>query len=130
MDECAREATLEAMQQNNIRPFDDARAEFKIESISILPMMKKAKKKKGKRKQNTKTEEANRLVKEEPKWLTFETMKEAIDAGWKPGQTFSFIARNVKGQKLLDQSVVGAKAIGAGGSSIDLNNMMVDSDDL
>lgn len=49
---------------------------------------------------------------------------------FKPGQTFSFIARNVKGQKLLDQSVVGAKAIGAGGSSIDLNNMMVDSDDL
>ena len=24
MDECAREAILEAMQQNNIRPFDDA----------------------------------------------------------------------------------------------------------
>ena len=45
--------------------------------------MKKAKKKKGKRKQNTKREEGNRLVIEEQKWLTFETMKEAIDAGWK-----------------------------------------------
>jgi len=130
MDECAREATLEAMQQNNVRPFEDARAEFKIESISIFPRKKGAKKKKGKRKKTTKTIEVEAAVEEEPKWITFETMKEAIDAGWKPGQTFSFIARNVKGQKLLDQSVVGAKAIGAGGSSIDLNNMMVDSNDL
>jgi len=130
MDECAREATLEAMQQNNVRPFEDARAEFKIESISIFPPKKRAKKKKGKRKKNTNAAEAGTAIEEEPKWITFETMKEAISAGWKPGQTFSFIARNVKGQKLLDQSVVGAKAIGAGGSSIDLNNMMVDSDDL
>jgi len=132
MDECAREATLEAMQQNNVRPFDDARAEFKIESISILPPKKKIKKKKGKRKQSPKSVEADTVVvaEEESKWVTVDTLKEAINAGWKPGQTFSFIATNVKGQKLLDQSVVGAKAIGAGGSGLDLNNMIVDKDDL
>lgn len=132
MDECAREATLEAMQQNNVRPFDDARAEFKIGSISILPPKKKAKKKKGKRKKTNKVAEENTVVvtEEEPTWITFDTMKEAIDAGWKPGQSFSFIATNVKGQKLLDQSVIGAKAIGAGGSGLDLNNMMVDNNDL
>ena len=33
-------------------------------------------------------------------WKTYPTMKEAIDAGWKPGQSFSFIAKNVRGQKV------------------------------
>ena len=85
MDECAREATLEAMQQNNVRPFDDARAEFKIESISILPPKKKIKKKKGKRKQSPKSVEADTVVvaEEESKWVTVDTLKEAINAGWK-----------------------------------------------
>merc|ERR1711957_213310 len=129
MDECAREATLEAMQQNNIRPFEDTRSTFEITSISILPPKKKKKKKKGKRKKNTEILEGAEIIEKEPEWLMFDTMKEAINAGWKPGQTFSFIASNVKGQKVLDQNVVGAKAIGAG-SGLDLNNMIVDVEDL
>ncbi len=85
MDECAREATLEALQQNNIRPFDDARMEMTFNTISILPPKKKAKKKKkGKRKKQTQTE-TNEVVavQEEPQWVAFESMKEAISAGWK-----------------------------------------------
>jgi hypothetical protein len=40
-------------------------------------------------------------------------MKEAIDAGWKPGQSFSFQAKNCKGQKVLDESkVTGAQPLG------------------
>lgn len=130
MDECAREATLEAMQQNNIRPFEDTRETFKITSISISPPKKKTKKKKGKRKKNTDILEGGTVIGKEPEWATFDSMKEAIAAGWKPGQTFSFTASNVKGQKVLDQNLVGAKAIGAGGSGLDLNNMIVDIDDL
>ena len=84
MDECAREATLEAMSQNNIKPFDEARNEFEIDTISILPPKKKGKKKRKKRKKQANAEDAEDVpVPEEPKWVTFETMKEAIDAGWK-----------------------------------------------
>ena len=80
MDECAREATLEALQQNNIRPFDDARMEFEFDSISIVPPKKKGKKKGKKKKQDALGENEEM---EEPNWLVFETMKEAINAGWK-----------------------------------------------
>lgn len=87
MDECAREATLEAMQQNNIRPFDDARSEFEITNVSIPPpLKKKKKKKKSRKKQKATTVEAApgpSVVEEEPVWLTFDDMKGAIDAGWK-----------------------------------------------
>ena len=39
-----------------------------------------------------------------------------------PGQSFSFIARNVKGQKLNDQDVSEAEALGARGSALgDIN---------
>ena len=83
IDECAREATLEAMQQNNIRPFDDARNDFEFDSISIMPPNKKKKKKKKKKKGAA--VEAVEAPEEpaEPQWLTFETFKEAINAGWK-----------------------------------------------
>jgi hypothetical protein len=82
MDECAREATLEAMSQNNIRPFDDVRTEMKFSSISILPAKKKSKKKKKKK---NKIDGATAIPeeKEEDLWKLFETMKEAISAGWK-----------------------------------------------
>lgn len=82
MDECAREATLEAMSQNNIRPFDDVRTEMKFSSISILPAKKKSKKKKKKK---NKIDGATAIPeeKEEDLWKSFETMKEAISAGWK-----------------------------------------------
>lgn len=89
MDECAREATLEAMQQNNIRPFDDARSMFEIADVSIPPPQKKRKKKKKSKKKKKKSAEATtdpeqaEVVEPEPEWLTFDDMKGAIDAGWK-----------------------------------------------
>jgi hypothetical protein len=84
MDEVAREATMEAMQQNNIRPFDDARSSFEIANISIPPPpVKKSKTKKKKRKTEWASEEELPVVEEPPAWLTFDNMKEAIDAGWK-----------------------------------------------
>lgn len=94
MDECAREATLEALQQNNIRPFDDARMEFEFDSISILPPKKKGKKKGKKKKKGAVVEE--KVEVEEPNWLVFETMKEAIDAGWKVSYTIYHIRCNIK----------------------------------
>ena len=120
MDECARETVLEAMQQNNIRAFTDARNEFLIEDVSIPPPVKTGKKKKkkgGRKKKNAEMDSATTpeepVVVEEPKWTTYETMKEAIDSGWKPGQSFSFVAKNVKGQKVLGESdVKGAQPLG------------------
>ena len=85
MDECAREATLEALQQNNIKPFDDARMEFEFDTISILPQKKK--KNKGKKKKRADVESNDVVEEEEPKWMVFETMKEAISAGWKVRRT-------------------------------------------
>ena len=37
---------------------------------------------------------------------------------FQPGQTFSFVARNVKGQQVLDQDAAGANALGGSSSSI------------
>lgn len=129
MDECAREATLEALQQNNIRPFDDNRMEMSFDTISILPPKKKGKKKKkGKRKKKTPTENEVVAVEEEPKWVAYESMKEAISAGWKPGQSFSFVATNVKGQELNDNTESAVKTLGAGGSALDLNSIKFDGE--
>jgi hypothetical protein len=83
MDECARETVMEAMEQNNVRPFSDARTEFLIESVSIPPVIRKGKKKKSKRRKDADVEEEEAPVMEEPKWTTYDTMKEAISAGWK-----------------------------------------------
>lgn len=79
MDECARETTLEAMQQNNIRPFDEARSMIDITDVTIPPQVKKKKKKKKKS-----VEPTPEVVEEkEPEWLMFDNMDGAIDAGWK-----------------------------------------------
>jgi hypothetical protein len=79
MDECARETTLEAMQQNNIRPFDEARSMIEITDVTIPPPDKKKKKTKKKS-----VEPAPEVVDEkEPEWLMFDNMNGAIDAGWK-----------------------------------------------
>ena len=48
MDECAHETILEAMEQNNVRPFDDTRKEMILEKFSIPPPKKKKSKKKKK----------------------------------------------------------------------------------
>ena len=77
MDEVAREATLEAMQQNNIRPFDSARQEMMIEQISIP-----SKPTKGKKKKDTKKTEVDELI---IAWETYSTMKDALTAGWEVG---------------------------------------------
>jgi hypothetical protein len=76
MDECARETTLEAMQQNNIRPFDEARSMIEITDVTIPPPDKKKKKTKKKS-----VEPAPEVVDEkEPEWLMFDNMNGAIDA--------------------------------------------------
>lgn len=134
MDEAAREATLEAMEQNEIRPFEESRSEFIISNVSIPPPpKKKSKKKKGGRKKKGATSpapivEATPEVVEEPAWLTFDTMGDAIKSGWKPGQSFSFIAKNVKGQKIKigGSATSGLTAVGSGGSAMDLNQIAAD----
>lgn len=99
MDECARETILEAMEQNNIRPFSTARADFVIGKVSIPPpsSTKKSKKPKSAKSKKNKgvNEESNEVLEQnepgteddsgstESNWLTFEDMKGAIDAGWK-----------------------------------------------
>lgn len=143
MDECAREATMEALEQNNMRPFEDSRSQIEFVQISIPPPAKKGRKKKKKsgRKNKQKKEDADETVgpeilveAEEPQWITFEgleCMKNAIDAGWKPGQSFSFVASNVKAQQLRDQaSVEGATLLGSRGSAIDLNRIDLDAIDV
>lgn len=130
MDECAREATLEALQQNNVRPFEDGRNDFLFTKITIPPPVKKGRKKKKKGGRKKKKVEAEAEIVEEPKWLTFEgseCMKGAIDAGWQPGESFSFLATNVKGQKLNDQSVDGAAVLGAKPSPIEYGNLNLDA---
>lgn len=113
MDECARETVLEAMQQNNIRPFEDARMEMKVEQIRIPPPAMKKGKKSKKRKTAGPAEPEADLDDAQPEWLSFETMKEAIDSGWRPGQSFSFVATNVKGQRVKDDSeTAGATPLG------------------
>jgi hypothetical protein len=110
MNECARETVLEALQQNNIRPFEAARTDMLLENFAIPPSMKKVKQKKRKS-SLTKDEETSQ---EEPsKWLAFDSMKEAIDAGWKPGQSFSFVAKKVKGQRVKSkEETAGALPLG------------------
>jgi hypothetical protein len=85
MDECARETVMEAMQQNNIRPFSDARMDLTIHEVCIPPPVKKNTKKKSKKRKSKQDPEPEVpvVVEETPEWLTFESMKEAIDAGWR-----------------------------------------------
>jgi hypothetical protein len=105
MDECARETVLEAMQQNNVRPFDNTRNELLMEDFRVPPPQnKKVKGKKGKKPKIEENSEDTAPLDEIPQWASFATMKEAISAGWRPGQSFSFVARNVKGQKVKEQS--------------------------
>ena len=110
MDEVAREATIEAMQQNNIRPFEAARSDLIFEQVSIPPRPVKKKKGKKKKKKNTDQE----IVVEEqaePVWQTFDTMQEALKAGWEPGQSFSFVATKCKGQQLKDVNMDASESL-------------------
>jgi hypothetical protein len=79
MDEVARETILEAMQQNDIRPFSTARSDMMIEKISIPEKPRKVQGK-GKKKKN---DADSQPVDDTPAiWMTFDTMKEALTAGW------------------------------------------------
>ena len=109
MDEVAREATLEAMQQNNIRPFEAARSNFVFEQVSIPP--KPVKKKKGKKKNKNTDQEIVVEEQAEPVWQTFDTMQEALKAGWEPGQSFSFVASKCKGQQLKDVNMDASESL-------------------
>jgi hypothetical protein len=89
MDECARETVLEAMEQNKIRPFTDARSDILFENVSIPPAPKgkgKKKKKSGRKaaaKAAAMAEPEEQAVEEVPQWRVFDNMKGAIDAGWR-----------------------------------------------
>lgn len=109
MDEVAREATLEAMQQNNIRPFEAARSDFVFEQVSIPP--KPVKKKKGKKNKKNTHQEIVAEEQAEPVWQTFDTMQEALKAGWEPGQSFSFVATKCKGQQLKDVNMDASESL-------------------
>mmetsp|Transcript_3695 Transcript_3695/g.10504 ORF Transcript_3695/g.10504 Transcript_3695/m.10504 type:complete len:260 (-) Transcript_3695:224-1003(-) len=130
MDEVAREATLEALEQNGVRPFENTRSELTFDNISIPPPQKK-KKKKGKKKKSALLA-APQVEEETPAWLTFDSMKAAIDAGWRPGKSFSFVAKGVKGQQLKDQDVSRASPVGEPGfrpgTSVDWNAIDVASE--
>jgi hypothetical protein len=110
MDECARETVLEAMQQNNVRPFENARTLLQLENFCIPPPP--TKKKQSKKIKKAPAADDAPVEEKAPEWSTFETMKEAINAGWKPGQSFSFVAKNAKGQKVKDQKTEGATPLG------------------
>ena len=110
MDEVAREATLEAMQQNNIRPFESARSDIAFEQVSIPPKPKKKKKKSKKKKSKV---EVVVEEQEEPVWQTFEDMKGALKGGWEPGQSFSFVATKCKGQQLKDPNMDASESLAA-----------------
>ena len=91
MDECARETVLEAMQQNNIRPFDTTRSDFEMENFCIPPPPKKNKKKKSKKKKKGAAEDVPVVaeeIEEESAWRTFDDMKGALDAGWQVRRTY------------------------------------------
>ncbi|EJK69613.1 hypothetical protein THAOC_09107 [Thalassiosira oceanica] len=94
----AKQTVLEALQQNNVRPFSSAREDIQITQVSIPPKPGKKKKKKGgKKKGQDKSLEETKPV---ATWETYPTLNEALKAGWEPGQSFSFVASNVKGQKV------------------------------
>ena len=99
MNEVAIEATLEAMQQNDIRPFESAREEIVFEQISIPPRKQKnKKKKKSRKKKEANTNEAVVQVEDEdekqpPAWETFDTMQEALKAGWEVRNMIMMIIR-------------------------------------
>jgi hypothetical protein len=143
MDECARETILEALQQNNIRPFESARSDMTLERFCIPAVEKKSSSKKKSKKGSVvnNSEQDPEPVSDKPQWLQFDDMKSAIDAGWKvgfddsfeigcrrvvafmicvslfsflqPGQSFSFVAKNVKGQKIKDEAeTAGATVLG------------------
>jgi hypothetical protein len=108
MDECARETVMEAIQQNNIRPFESCRADMDLYDFTIPPAAAPKKKKTTRKKKKgadaaeapAPAEEEPPQVEVEPQWRSFANMKEAIDAGWQPGQSFSFRARMVRGQQV------------------------------
>lgn len=86
MDEVAKEAALEALQQQDVRPFAGAREEMVVEQVSIPPPApKRRKKKKGGRKKKgaaVATEDGDGGDAAPAAWATFATMKEALAAGW------------------------------------------------
>jgi hypothetical protein len=115
MDECARETVMEAMQQNNVRPFDKCRDEIVLGNFFIPPSEPSTKKKKKSRKRNSEKDashdEPDDALPTPMAWRTFDSMKDAITAGWRPGQSFSFKASGVKGQKVAVDSAASASRV-------------------
>jgi hypothetical protein len=80
MDEVARETILEAMQQNDIRPFESARVDMVIEQVSIPSKPKNGQKNDKKKKTDAESQQEDDDT--PAVWMTFNTMKEALKAGW------------------------------------------------
>ena len=89
MDEVAREAILEAMQQNDIRPFESCRSDIVIGEVSIPP--RKSKKKKKKRKKGADVADSEVEEEKEPEWLVFDEMKDALKAGWEVSYLYCLV---------------------------------------
>lgn len=106
MDECARETVLEALQQNNVQPFESARSDMTFEQVSIPPPpgrsknKARAKKPKGGASSDPVPPPPAEAAAAAANWRTFPSIGEAVSAGWRPGQSFSFVAKNVRGQKV------------------------------
>ncbi|KAL7488290.1 hypothetical protein ACHAW6_013862 [Cyclotella cf. meneghiniana] len=109
MDEVAREAVLEAMQQNDIRPFESCRADLVIAEVTIPP--RKATKKKKKKRGGGDGEKDEMEGEQEAEWMVFDNMKDALKAGWEPGESFSFLATKCKGQKLKDVNTAASPSL-------------------
>ena len=78
LDECARETVLEALEQNNIRPFSDCRTDLEIQEVSIpLVKSKNKKKKKGGKKKKGADESAMEVVPSESAEEEAEPQKQA-----------------------------------------------------
>ena len=88
MDEVAREAILEAMQQNDIRPFESCRSDIVIGEVSIP---RKVKKKKKKRKKGADVAGMEQGEEKEPEWLVFDEMKDALKAGWEVSYLYCLV---------------------------------------
>ena len=89
MDEVAREAILEAMQQNDIRPFESCRSDIVIGEVSIPP--RKVNKKKKKRKKGADVAGMEPGEEKEPEWLVFDEMKDALKAGWEVSYLYCLV---------------------------------------
>lgn len=86
---------MEALSQNNVKPFEKSREEATFATVSFMPPKKK--KKKGNKKKKSGAVESPPEVVEPTSFNGEDPMMEAVKNGWAPGIPFSFEAK-IKGQ--------------------------------